>query len=224
MLARAAVGVHWKGWALPIPRRPDAAMPPEENTDAEFDTVRMHRCLDAGARDELLLAVGVRLERLARRMRRNFTSVARFEQTDDVLQNATVRLLRALETIRPENTRAFFALAAQQIRRELLDMARRYRRPHESLREMRMALPPGTSESELPERAADRDLEMWIEFHQAVERLPEELREVMNLVFYHGWTQAQIAELFAVDERTIRRRWKAACNRLRGELNGNLPR
>ena len=28
------------------------------------------------------------------------------------------------------------------------------------------------------------------------------------LTFYHGWTQAEIAELFQVDERTIRRRWQ----------------
>ena len=30
-----------------------------------------------------------------------------------------------------------------------------------------------------------------------------------------GWTQKQIAELFQVDERTIRRRWTAACDKLR---------
>jgi DNA-directed RNA polymerase specialized sigma24 family protein len=34
-------------------------------------------------------------------------------------------------------------------------------------------------------------------------------------VFYHGWTQVKIAELFGVDERTIRRRWATACDRLR---------
>ena len=48
------------------------------------------------------------------------------EQTDDVLQNAVVRLLRALEEVRPPSVRAFFGLAATQMRRELLDLARRY--------------------------------------------------------------------------------------------------
>jgi RNA polymerase sigma-70 factor (ECF subfamily) len=49
--------------------------------------------------------------------------VARWVDAEDVLQNA---LLRALETMRPESTRAFFGLAAEQMRRELLDLARHY--------------------------------------------------------------------------------------------------
>jgi RNA polymerase sigma factor (sigma-70 family) len=55
-----------------------------------------------------------------------------------------------------------------------------------------------------------------------VDRLPAEEREVVGLVFYHGWTQAQIAELFAVDERTVRRRWRRACGTLR-DLLGDPP-
>jgi RNA polymerase sigma factor (sigma-70 family) len=55
-----------------------------------------------------------------------------------------------------------------------------------------------------------------------VARLPAEEREVVGLTFYHGWTQAQIAELFSVDERTIRRRWRSACQRLGKALGGQL--
>ena len=36
----------------------------------------------------------------------------------------------------------------------------------------------------------------------------------MGLVFYHGWTQAQIAAFFQTSERTIRRRWQSACLKL----------
>ena len=46
---------------------------------------------------------------------------------------------------------------------------------------------------------------------------------MVGLVFYHGWTQAQIAELFQVDERTIRRRWQSACLRLHQLVGENLP-
>jgi DNA-directed RNA polymerase specialized sigma24 family protein len=38
------------------------------------------------------------------------------------------------------------------------------------------------------------------------EQLPAQERGVVSLMFYHGWTQPQIAELFQVDQRTIRRR------------------
>jgi RNA polymerase sigma factor (sigma-70 family) len=40
-------------------------------------------------------------------------------------------------------------------------------------------------------------------------------REVVGLIFYHGWTQAQTAELFGVDERTVRRRWRSALGKVR---------
>jgi RNA polymerase sigma-70 factor (ECF subfamily) len=68
------------------------------------------------------------------------------------------------------------------------------------------------------------DMELWTRFHEAVERLPAEEREVVSLTFYHDWTQAQIAELFGVDERTVRRRWQAACLKLHRLVGGDLPR
>jgi RNA polymerase sigma-70 factor (ECF subfamily) len=66
-------------------------------------------------------------------------------------------------------------------------------------------------------------LERWTAFHEAVERLPAEEREVVGLVFYHGWAKVQIAELFGVDERTVRRWWRSACVRLNEALGGELP-
>ena len=58
------------------------------------------------ARDELLKGVGARLEKLARKMLRKYPHVRRWTETGDVLQNAIIRLLRALESIRPKTTRA----------------------------------------------------------------------------------------------------------------------
>ena len=51
------------------------------------------------------------------------------EETGDVLNAAVIRLLRAMEAVSPETPRQFFALAALQIRRELIDLARKYRGP-----------------------------------------------------------------------------------------------
>ncbi len=41
----------------------------------------------------------------------------------------------------------------------------------------------------------------------------------MSLIFYHGWTQLQVAELFEVNVRTVRRWWEAALVKLHGELS-----
>ena len=37
-------------------------------------------------------------------------------------------------------------------------------------------------------------MERWSAFHDAVARLAPEEREVFGLTFYHGWSQAQIAD------------------------------
>lgn len=196
--------------------------------DATPHTTQLHRWLDrlqAGdlaARNELLSSVGQRLERLARKMLRSFPSVGRWEQTDDVLQNALLRLIRSLHEVRPDSMRAFYGLAAQQMRRELLDLARHYNGPlGEGANQVRMVGPddssaPGFEPAAPPDN--DLDLQRWAAFHREVERLPVLEREVVGLVFYHGWTQAEVAELLGITDRTVRRHWTAAMAKLHGAL------
>ncbi len=62
------------------------------------------------------------------------------------------------------------------------------------------------------------DLNRWARFHAAVEGLPVEERETVGLVFYHGWTQAQVVELMQVTERTVQRWWRAAIDTLREQV------
>src|SRR5436309_5851669 len=103
--------------------------------DTELNTVLLHQCVDRmregdpTSRDELLRRAWRRLDRLARKMFRRFPSVQRWVDVDDVLQNAALRLLRALEQERPTSTRGFFGLAAEQMRRELVDLARHFLGP-----------------------------------------------------------------------------------------------
>src|SRR5437868_1221947 len=86
--------------------------------------VDRHRTGDRTALDELVRRCGQRLERLARRMLRSFPAVQAREQADDVLQNALLRLDRALREVTPGGTAGFVGLAAEMIRRELLDLSR----------------------------------------------------------------------------------------------------
>jgi RNA polymerase sigma-70 factor (ECF subfamily) len=83
-----------------------------------------------------------RLERLARKMLRRFPGVHRWAETGDVLQNALLRLLRALQEVRPESVRGFFGLVAEQMRRELLDLARHFCGP-QGLGARHDSRPPG---------------------------------------------------------------------------------
>ena len=177
---------------------------------------------DGSAREELLSATRGRLERLARKMLKSYPSVRRWADTGDVLQNASLRLLRSLEKVKPDSTRAFFGLAAEQIRRELIDLARHFTGPegighnHASGAVAKDDSRPGFDP---PDTAEDwADLERWSAFHTLIADLPSEEREVVGLVFYHGWTQDQVAELFQVSERTVRRWWVSAQMRLKEQL------
>jgi RNA polymerase sigma factor (sigma-70 family) len=185
---------------------------------------------DDSAAQQLLRHAAGQLERMARKMLRQFPSVSRWEQTDDLLQNAVMRLLRALKEVRPDSVRGFFGLAAALMRRELIDLARHYQGPqgHGANHASVFADPAlANNPAALLEPAAPGDdaeeMERWAAFHGAVEALPPEEREVVGLTFYHGWTQLEIAALFQVDERTVRRRWRSACQRLSERLEGRLP-
>lgn len=201
-----------------------------------FATLAMQRLVDqlqAGdlsAQDEICRRVGERLQRLASKMLKTYPGVNRWEQTDDVLQNSLLRLLKALKAVRPDNMRAFFGLATEQLRRQLLDLNRHYQGACGHGRHLVDMPVRGGAETGLHEPAdaatspsQTAALERWQALHEAVANLPDEEREVFGLVFYQGWTQKQIAELLEVNERTIRRYWQSVCIRLNDMLQGELP-
>jgi RNA polymerase sigma-70 factor (ECF subfamily) len=188
--------------------------------DASVHTTQLQRWVqrirsgDLAAREEMLRAVHGRLERLARKMLRHFPRVARWEESDDLLQNALLRLLRALGEVQVTSLRDFFGLAAEQMRRELLDLAR-----HHQAHGLTAASSAPRPDPEAP--AEDpADLEKWCAFHEAVERLPTRQREVVGLIYYNGWTQAEVAEHLGVTKRSVQRDWANAMVALHGLLHG----
>jgi RNA polymerase sigma factor (sigma-70 family) len=178
------------------------------------------KCGDRDARDELIRAFQKRLEYLTRKMLLKYPGVGRWVEAEDVLQGSLLRLLRALESVTPESTRGFFGLAAEQMRRELLDLARHLYGP-QGLGTNYASVGTNSEASRQgiePADPGDDDLERWCRFHEEVNRLPAQEREVVGLIYYHGWSQAQVAELFQVNVRTVRRWWEAALVKLHREL------
>lgn len=182
---------------------------------------------DRTALDEMLSRAGGRLETLARKMLRDYPKVRRWEQTGDVLQEALIRLDRALRQAPPTDARHFLRLAALQIRRTLIDLARKHQGPLGIAARHESACVWPQNDGEGPERFVDEtgpdSLEDWTAFHEAVERLSEAEREVFQLLWYHGLSQLEAAEILGVDARTVRRRWVAARVSLGRLLNGDEP-
>jgi RNA polymerase sigma factor (sigma-70 family) len=196
---------------------PSAHDPPDPTFQALVDAVRGG---DPRARDLLLSHASDRLLVLTRRMFRGRPGLQRWEQTDDVFQNAMLRLHRALGEARVETSRHFFNLAAVQIRRELIDLGRKHFGPHGIGKNHHTDHQPGderggtlhTLESE------PADLAEWTEFHERADALPAAEREVFDLLYYEGVSQEDAAAILDCSVRTIRRRWNDAKLRLHGEL------
>ena len=169
---------------------------------------------DEAAVDALLRHCSERLTLLTRRMLGDFQRVRRWAETDDVLQNAMVRLVGALRSVKPLTPREFLGLATLQIRRELLDLARHYYGPegiganHDSR---------GNTDSAVDKsdvRHEPSSLAQWTELHEQIGALPDEEREVVGLLFYQGLSQAETAEMLNLSVRTVQRRWHDALCKL----------
>ena len=170
---------------------------------------------DEAARGELLTCAQERLLRLVRQMKRDYPSVGRWEESDDILQNTLIRLQRALESVRPKDARHFLRISAQHIRWELQDLARKYQGPHGLGRRCKASLPVGSPSSESPGAAWEPGTETdnparvarWTELHEQIDELPDKLREVFELVFYQGLPQTEVADLLGVSTKTVNQRW-----------------
>jgi RNA polymerase sigma factor (sigma-70 family) len=125
-------------------------------------------------------------------------------EADELLGGVVERLLTALRAVRPQTVRQFFALATQHMRWQLNDLARRLdERPRAAaLAESGVAAPPGSSDSCLSP-GARRML-------RAIEGLPEDEREVFDLVRIQGLTHAEAAGVVGVAVKTVQRRLNRA--------------
>lgn len=203
-----------------------------------MDTLQMQNLVDrfqAGekeAMNDLLKRVSHSVLSMVQQMVGGYSRLLRWEAVEDIVQNVAMRLVRSLGCIRPTNMRGFYGLVSEQIRRELLDQSRKYYGPHglganhDSVifRRSDGGDPSNTQPEPVASHESVEEMEIWSRFHESVATLPAEEKEVIELFFYQGWTQLQIAEFLQVDPRTIRRRHRAAIDQLATLLNNRFPR
>jgi RNA polymerase sigma-70 factor (ECF subfamily) len=201
---------------------------------SEPTTQELSACLarlhggDPNARADLIRHTAGRLRRLTQHMLRGYARVRQFEETDDVFNTALLRLHRALEEVRPATLADYYRLAGTQVRRVLIDLARHYFGPQGLGRNWQPTGAPAEEESQAPYEGQNTTydpgrLAAWSELHRQAEALPEEEREVFNLLWYQDLTQPEAAEVLGVSLATVKRRWLSARLRLQEALKGALP-
>jgi len=140
---------------------------------------------------------------------------------EEMLSAVVERLIKAMRNVRPLTVRQFFALANQHMRWELNDLVRRLdgRELATELHDSHMptAAAPcsqvdtGTAAASVPSPDLDRIL-------VAIDGLPEEEREVFNLVRVQGMTKPEAARIVGVSTKTVQRREIRAIVMLNGAL------
>lgn len=198
--------------------------PPTPENDTTCLVGRLRNGCD-DARSDLIAYSYDKLRNVASRiMGKAFTRLRRWEQTDDVLQNAQIRLHRALATYAPESSASFYNLAAKLIRRELQDLTRHHFGPqgqganhHSNDGEPADRPDPRSMRSGGGEPASEEER---ASIRAQVEALPPELRDVVRTIWYEGKTQQEAANALGVSVSTLRRRKRNALLLLAHALKG----
>jgi RNA polymerase sigma factor (sigma-70 family) len=183
---------------------------------------------DPQARNDLFARAAQRLQRIARRMLHgSFERVAALEQTGDVTQEASLRLLKALADVKIVTPPEFFRLSSAVMRRVLIDLARHHYGPEGSAAH-RATAPADTTTAGTPAPTASSSnapdkLAVWREFHERVDKLPDEQREVFDLLWYQELSQEEAAGVLGMSVPTVKRRWRDAKMELIDVLGDNFP-
>lgn len=179
---------------------------------------------DSEARNELIRHSQERFRKLTRQMLRNYPGLRAWEDTSDILQNVLLRIDRVLRSIRVTTPRDLMRLATLQIRRELLDLTRHHYGPlgqgtHQALLgQIGDALPEPADQRDDPYRLAE-----WTELHESIANLPEEERELFELLYYQELTQDQAANILEVSVDAVQKRWLKARIKFMAQRGGKLP-
>jgi RNA polymerase sigma factor (sigma-70 family) len=172
-----------------------------------------------------------RLMFLARRMLGAYPHLRRWETSDDILQESAIRLCRSLRELKPRSVGQLFGLATVETRRALIDLARHHFGPMgEAAHHDSDVIPRsgGRQRFELI-AAADRSSEPqsiaeWTAFHEAVDALPHQEREVFDFIWYGGATYGEVAEILEISRRTVIRRMNRARLKLADDVVGVAER
>jgi RNA polymerase sigma-70 factor (ECF subfamily) len=179
---------------------------------------------DSSARDRILECAQARLGNLTWKMLKGFPGVQRWEDVEDVFQRAALKLWNALHDVAPGSVREFVGLAATQIRRVLIDLARHYYGPRGAASKHRTPRQDSSVPVDPPDSSHDpKKLAAWTAFHEHIAALPPTEREVFDLHWYQGLTHAETGNLLGVSMDTVKRRWQSARWQLYQALAGDLP-
>jgi RNA polymerase sigma factor (TIGR02999 family) len=119
-----------------------------------------------------------------------------------------VRLVGARD-LRLEDRRHFFAYAAKTMRNIIIDSAREHLAERRGGGAEHVTLGDADAQQVAGSGASDELMRVNEALHE-LEAVDPELAELVEMRYFGGYTEVEIAELQGVAERTVRRRWDKA--------------
>jgi hypothetical protein len=108
-----------------------------------------------------------------------------FRPEQDPLTDTVVRLHEALSRTCVTEVRGFAKVAAGHMRSMLRELADRARSTHIA-----------------------RDISRWAKLHATVDALPEDVREVFDLMLYWGLTRPEVSSVLGISRKAVEHRWR----------------
>ncbi|MCA9048198.1 MAG: sigma-70 family RNA polymerase sigma factor [Planctomycetaceae bacterium] len=189
------------------------------------------RAGDSDAKAELLKYAEGRLRKLVRRIVSG-DRIRRHHNSDEILQEALIRLWRSLDRVPPDTVEEFLSFSARQIRWAVQDFVRRLKRKSERPPEISLTnamivdARTGDRIREHPESGPDAAelvmcAETWQRFYERAEQLPETDREIFDLIWVHQLSCDEAGKQRGVTAEAIRKRWILIA-RILGKILGDL--
>jgi RNA polymerase sigma-70 factor (ECF subfamily) len=189
------------------------------------DLIERLRSGDESARREILDRVYHRLQRITAAMfQRDFPRLQARHELNSVVDEAWIRLTRALETTQPASPAEFYGLMFHKVRQVLLDLASRQTREDARFLQLKTdsdGQPGGSQIKQIADSTHDpARLAFWTEFHQQVESLPTPQKMVFDFHYLAEIPQVEIARLLDLHPKQVSRLWIAATVRLASSMEG----
>ncbi len=185
-----------------------------QNPEAITALLRAWSQGDPSATEQLASAVYEELRAMARRFMRN-ERAGNSLQTTALVNEAFLRFIE-VKNVNWEHRAQFFALSAQMMRRVLVDAARARKAEKRG---------GGARKIDLADVAvlAPEPATMILELDQALQTLAElapRQAQVVELRYFGGMNEEEVAEALHSSPRTVRRDWRFAKAWLASELSG----
>jgi RNA polymerase sigma factor (TIGR02999 family) len=159
---------------------------------------------EAKALDDLMPLVHRELKRIARNFMRR-QNVGHTLQTTALVNEAYVRLVDS-DKVNWQDRSHFFAISAQLMRRVLVDAARRKNSTKRGGEQIQVTLADDAKTA----NADQADVVAIDDALQRLAKLNQRQCQIVELRYFGGLTEDEIAETLQISSRTVRRDWNLA--------------